>query len=110
MELVNLTPHEIRIRKPDGSELIVPPSGQVARVKMKETRAGHLDGIPIIQRTPDKVEGIPSPQPHVFYLVSSIVMEAAKRLDVLAPDTGPTAIRDENGRIVAVTRLVEYSI
>ena len=43
-------------------------------------------------------------------IVSSLVLEAAKAQGcaerLYAPDTGPTAIRDESGQIVAVTRLV----
>ncbi len=30
----------------------------------------------------------------------------AGTLNVYAPDTGPTAIRDERGQVIAVTRLV----
>ncbi|RME25645.1 MAG: hypothetical protein D6800_07370, partial [Candidatus Zixiibacteriota bacterium] len=53
------------------------------------------------------VEGLPDPQDGTVYLVSSMVLSAVRgRRDVVAPDTGPTAIRDETGRITAVTRLV----
>jgi hypothetical protein len=38
-------------------------------------------------------------------IVSSMVLAATNSSYVVAPDTGPTAIR-ENGQIVAVTRFV----
>ena len=55
------------------------------------------------------VEGLPEPQEGVFYIVSGLVLQhCAGRADVVAPATGPTheAIRDEKGRIKAVTRFL----
>jgi hypothetical protein len=52
------------------------------------------------------VEGLPEPEDGVIYITSSLVAgKLPSRPDVLAPDTGPTAVRDENGHIVAVNRL-----
>ena len=39
-KFVNLTPHEIRVVKKDGSELRLPPSGQVARVNYPALKDG----------------------------------------------------------------------
>jgi hypothetical protein len=53
----------------------------------------------------------PSPQPGVYYLVSSRVASHPAlrgRQDVLSPDTGPTAFR-QNGQIIAVTRLARFT-
>lgn len=45
--------------------------------------------------------------PHTIYVVSALVASrCAGRPDVYSPDTGPTAIRDDEGRIVAVRGLV----
>lgn len=45
----------------------------------------------------------------IQFSVSSLVAQAVVgREDVVAPDTGPTAIRDEAGRIVAVRRFQQW--
>jgi len=107
MKIVNLTPHTINIKINDKT-LSVAPSGEVARVATIEKVIGEVDGIPIVERTFGDVEGLPAPQKDTIYLVSSMVLAAVKeRDDVFAPDTGASAIRDEAGRIVAVTRLVK---
>lgn len=48
----------------------------------------------------------------VTYIVSSMVRDALgqSRPDVFAPDTGPTAIRNEKGQVEAVTRLIGVNI
>lgn len=107
MKLVNLTPHAVRVILPDGSEKVFQPSGTVARVRTEETPSGELEGIPLVSRAWAGLE-MPEPEPGVVFLVSSLVLEAAKaagREDVVAPDTGATAVR-ENGQVVAVRRLV----
>ena len=48
-------------------------------------------------------------EPKAIYIVSSLVAQAvAGRNDVVAPDAGPTAIRNEQGQIVAVTRFQRW--
>lgn len=111
--IVNLTPHEIIVRKPYGGTVTIPSSG-VARVTSKP-------GIPLpFIDCPDglecwtapafgAVEGLPEPVEGVAYIVSGMVASRVyKRPDVFSPGTGPNdgAIRDEKGQIVAVTRLI----
>ena len=106
MEFINLTPHTIVI-KTETKEKKIDPSGTVARVAVEEKEAGEIEGIPVIKRGFKEVEGLPEPKDGVVYLVSSLVLSAVKgRGDVFAPDTGNTAIRNEQGQIEAVTRLV----
>jgi len=108
LEIINLTPHAITLRG-KGGEMTIPPSGQVARVATRENIVGDLIGIPVIVREMGKVEGLPPERDGVVCLVSSMALEALRgigRRDVYAPDTGPTAVRDDQGRIVAVTRFV----
>ena len=110
MKFVNLTPHAITVRWPDGVDDVIPASGQVARVSTAEEPAGAILGIPLVRRTLGDVQGLPAPQPETIYIVSSMVLSAVEgRQDVVAPDTGPTAIRDSHGRIQAVTRFVVAS-
>lgn len=63
----------------------------------------------MIKNTYGDMTGLPGPAPDTIYIVSSLVLAALQgkgRTDVVAPDTGPPAIRDAQGRIVAVTRPV----
>jgi hypothetical protein len=110
----NLTPHPIVVRTPEGT-VILPPSGVVARVATVEEPAGSvtLDGVqvPVVRRRFGAVEGLGDYGPDRPVVVSSLVLEAlrasgAPTSGVYAPDTGPSAVRDAEGRIVAVTRLV----
>ena len=128
---INLTPHVIRIvgantETQEEQVLEIQPSGKVAirRPKMGETTAQRLDQFefyvssrslgPVVVMVHDsmgvsmpKAEEFPKRADGVIYLVSSMVQEAMGVCpDVLAPDTGPTAIRDEKGNVWAVTRLI----
>jgi len=104
--MINLTPHVITLRLPDGQDVTLPPSGTVARVSMLEEIVGTVAGLPLIRRCPGPVIGLPDGDGPC--IVSSMVLAAlpAGTPGVYAPDTGPTAIRDERGLVVAVTRLV----
>lgn len=107
MRLINLTPHDIIIRLPDGDR-VIPASGTVARVATSYEHVGDVDGIPVSAQTFGQIEGLPEPRNGVVYVVSAIVLAAAKELgrtDVVAPDTA-RAIRNEAGQIVAVPGLV----
>ena len=106
--IVNLTPHPIAVRTPDGT-IDIPPSGQVARLITSQIPAGETHGVPVVSTILRDISGLPGPRPGTVYLVSSIVAQAVPdRRDVVAPDTGPSAVRDENGQIVAVTRLQRF--
>lgn len=103
MNLLNLTPHAITLRTPDG-DVTFPPSGKIARVETVETITGELAGVPVIARSMGATTGLPTDGTPC--LVSAMVLSAVPgMIGVYAPDSGPTAIR-ENGQIVAVTRLV----
>ena len=42
----------------------------------------------------------------IFYIVSSFVISARpERRDLVRPDTGPTCVRDGDGKIIAVRAL-----
>jgi len=109
MKIINLTPHAVVVRMEDGDR-VFEPSGTVARVAVTSTPVGEVDGIPVVAQTYGEIEDLPDPQPGVVYIVSMVVRQAAKeagRTDVVSPDTSPAgAIRDEQGRIVAVRGFV----
>lgn len=120
MKLINLTTHSIVLRDPAGADHVIPPSGQVARVRTTPGTPENVDGIPVPVFGADEfgaVDGLPEcPEPDAFFIVSLAVGQAlaaaghplARRC--VRPGTGPAdgAIR-EDGRIVAVTRLVRVA-
>lgn len=103
--MLNLTPHPITLRTPQG-DIIIPPSGTVARVSTVDTDTGDtVSGLPVIRRSFGNVTGLPADDTPC--IVSALVLGAVPgRANTYAPDTGPTAIRNDKGHIVAVTRLV----
>ena len=106
MTILNLTPHAIVIRSEgNGVDTTFPASGQIARCASCQTPDAPVDGFHLVVNSFGDVMGLPDPAPGVIYLVSTPVAQhpsiAGKRLDVVAPNTGSTAIR-ENGQIVAV--------
>lgn len=109
MRIVNLTPHQVTVRTESGDR-VFEPSGQVARVTVSSVQTDEIDGIPVVSQTYGEIEGLPDPQPGVVYIVSMVVRQAAQaqgRTDVVSPDTSPQgAIRDEQGRIIAVRGFV----
>jgi len=133
MKLINLTPHSVTIFDLDAEKIELPSSG-VARVSTEETdlgiigqrpfahsigeggsiheKGGMIGGIPIVSSPIlGPVVGLPKPEEGVAYIVSLMVLQHPDvhgRADVFAPATGPkhAALRDEQGRITGVTRLV----
>lgn len=108
-KFINLTPHAIVIRTEAG-ETTVPPSGTVARVSVSQDRVADVAGIPTFVNRYGAVEGMPEPAEGQYVLVSAMVLAQLDRQQwsgkAFAPDTGKTAIRNEQGQIVAVTQLV----
>ena len=109
MKIVNLTTHKIVVRLPDGDR-VFEPSGQVVRCVAEAVSDGNADGIPIMLSFFGALNDLPAPQDGVLYLCSTPAAQKASqmgRTDVVAPDTGPTAIRVD-GQIVAVTRFQRF--
>src|SRR6266536_3282851 len=111
--LVNLTPHDLVLQVGDGTRRVLPCDHQPpARVATTDVPVGLEDGIPVAARRLGDVAGLPGPRLGVRYVVSLPTLLAAAHLgrrDLLAPDTGTGAVRDEGGNIVAVRGLVELA-
>lgn len=110
--IINLTPHDITLRSPEGTDTVVPKSGTEARVPTTPGARNDLDGVPCAVFDADAigdVTGLPAEAEGVLYLVSGLVGAAlaGKRNDLLVPGTAPAdnPIRNDKGWIVAVTRL-----
>lgn len=103
----NLTPHALTVLDADGGEAFFPPEGAPARVTVKTVTRPELAGFRLQAQEFGQVEGLPEPQEGTIYIVSALVLAQCKgRSDVVAPDTGKDAIR-ENGQIVAVRGFVQ---
>jgi len=100
MEFINLTSHPIVVLIGEDRRVFA-PSGTAARVAITQEVVSMVDGIYVHRTVFGEAQGIPAPQEGVMYIASSLVAQAARRADVVAPDTGATAIR-ENGQVVAV--------
>ena len=107
MRLVNLTPHAIHL-----GALTIHPSGTVARVEHDEREMGTLtvDGerVTVRVRSARRVSALPPPADGVYYIVSSLVLDALaelgqERRDLLCPDR---LLRDERGRVTGCAGLV----
>jgi len=96
MKLVNLTPHTVSYVSPSGSEIVFEPVG-LARVEVGEVHADRIgidnslsdtgrDVAVLIRETFGDVTGLPAPVFGTLYIVSRMVMAAAKgRSDLVAP-------------------------
>jgi len=105
MSVRNLTPHPIKVRIGE-KKLEFSPEGIIPRVGTIETPADPIEGIPTVTQSMGEVEGLPDAEEGIFLIVSAMVFNASNRTDLIAPDTGKGAIRDEQGRILAVTRFI----
>jgi hypothetical protein len=100
--LCNCTPHDIMLEA-NGKRTVFPPSGIIPRLVVTEIPGDEVAGFETVATQYGDVEGLPPKQPGLTYIVSSMVLANCSRPDVVAPDTGKTAIR-KDGKIEAVTR------
>ena len=98
MKFINVTPHNIVLN--DGT--VFETTDSVARVSAVYSQfAGG-----ICKQQFGEVTGLPDTIEDTMYIVSSIVLNASNRGDLVAPATGhPECVR-ENGRIVSVPGFV----
>lgn len=109
MKIINLTPHTIKVVDSNNQVIREYPSAGVARVSTTSEVITEVDGgIKIVRTKFGEVQGLPDPDGESIFIVSMVVAQAAAgRNDVVAPDTGPTAYR-ENGLIVGVRQFARY--
>jgi hypothetical protein len=105
MRFVNCTPHPITVQGLG----TLPPCGVVPRVSALRSAPRTLGFVRLVRQHKGVVTGMPPAQAGVYYVVSGMVLDAlaGARPDVVAPDTGPDAVRNEAGHIVSVLGFVE---
>lgn len=111
MNVVNLTPHDVRIVNEAGEVVkIYPKTGQVARIDSKQVSNGDIDGVPCVKTAFTAPIDLPAPVDGTIYIVSLVTAQNCPRPDLVAPDTGPgSVVRDEAGQIIGVKRFTVYS-
>lgn len=106
MEIINLTPHAIRIdfgTLESPAERSILPSGIVARCSSVSAPAGSHDGVPLARTVYGEVVGLPEAVEGVLYVVSALVRSAAPhRVDVASPGD---LVRDLAGQIIGCRNL-----
>jgi len=110
MNFINCTPHAVTVKIPEmvgGNPYTYEPSGTIPRCATVREEVGLCGPFRLVRQTMGQVTGLPEPQPDTIYIVSGMVLSAlnGSRPDVVAPDTGADAMR-ENGQIVAVKGFV----
>ncbi len=101
-QIINLTPHEITFVR-EGGNVVVPASGQLARLTTETVTIGEINGIPVTATAYGDVTGLPDPVEGTVYLVSILVAQRVpERTDVFIPSE---SVRDEAGRIIGCKSL-----
>ena len=102
-KFVNLIGHDITI----SGYGTLPKADPPCKIETKERVVCTVEGIPIVETHFSEIKNLPDPEEGVYYIVNRLAMDFVpfNRQDVFCVDTGPTAIRDENGQVVAVTQL-----
>lgn len=111
--MLNLTPHAVDIANEQGEVVAtIERSGQVARVGVKSVPVGELELggviVPTFTNVYEEVQGMPEDKTQKV-LVSAMVLArlgSEYKGIAFAPDTGKTAVRNEQGHIVAVRGFV----
>lgn len=108
VKIINLTQHPIVLYTQD-TKYVIPPSGQVLRINTEKIQTNHINGIPVNIVKPDlEVSLIPPSKEGVIYIASTFAAMTLKRPDILSPDVGNTAIRDDRGKVIGITQLQKF--
>lgn len=68
----------------------------------------EIEDAPLEVAQVTSIEELPEPEEGTYYIVPQPVAMIHNRSDLVTPDTGPSAIRSEDGTVKAVRRL--YSV
>lgn len=105
-KIINLTPHAVNIVDVDGKEIAkFAPIFPSARCTQTNTVVSMLGEIPITETTFGEIYDLPEEDGETMYIVSRIVLSAAKgRKDLLTPNQ---VVRDGDGNIVGCQSLAK---
>lgn len=95
MNIINLTPHPVNIRRADGTFLNLPKCDTPARCSVSLQNVAGINGIAVNRQSFGEVQNLPPEEPDTYFLVSLVVAQAAKgRSDLVSPGG---AIRNADG-------------
>ncbi len=101
--LRNGTPHELTLVLADGRKVVLPPTGTVPRVAVENHPSGFVESVPVVTAHFGAVTGLPPIELGVVWVVSGMVLDAARsRPDVFAPGD---PVRDADGKIIGAKGL-----
>lgn len=106
----NLTPHDIVIFREDGAVTTFYKDPLIPAARVRSYVAAALPAIIVDGRSFQssiikygETENLPELQGYCWLIVSGAVRLAnPERKDLISPDTGETAVRDDSGQIVGV--------
>jgi len=115
MRIWNLTPHPMHYD--DGVTAKTLNSDGMLRVIQQDRPAESIDGLATVYSKYGEVEGIPTEVAAGDVLIVSTIAGAALKgtatlppsVVILVPDTGATCKRNEEGRIVSVSRFIRIT-
>lgn len=94
---INLTPHEVTILGGE-TPVVLPPSGEIARVAQTLAEMGTLAGVRAVRSTYGAVTGLPESSDGELYITSAMVRSAVPaRRDVFSP---ADFVRSADGKII----------
>ena len=96
-KIVNLTSHPINVLDEKFQVVkIIPPSGMVLRLPVKEEITGTICGVPV-KKKEYRLEELPKKKKDTLFVVSLPVAQLSKRDDFIVPND---IIRDKDGKIL----------
>ena len=105
MPIINLTNVTVRLAGDDDEVYATfDPDDRSVEVKASGDEK-EMDGVPIEITRVTGFEGLPDEEEGTFYIVPQPVAYVSNRTDFVTPDTGPSAIRDDEGKVYACRRL-----
>lgn len=101
--IINLTPHTVNVISESGETVKeYPASGMFARAFQTEAHIGELEGVELVSMTFGAPVGLPDFEEGVYYIVSAILISAARASGRTTADLLLTAdpVRNEAGQII----------
>jgi len=89
MRFINLTGKKLKVVSSDGNDMMyIEPNNEFPApyVKVSYKILETVDGIDICETKKSVVSFLPAPNEGVYYIVSKIVAEVARRTDLIVPD------------------------
>lgn len=109
MPIINLTKLTIRLADEDDQVYATFEPGDTHLRVHTRGEEQQVDGVPVDVTYVTGIDGLPDPEDGTFYIVPQPVAYTVNRPDLVIPDTGPSAIREDDGQVFAVRRLYSVS-